>query len=60
LLDVYAAPGRPDEACEMLERACDDENRPLFRIGVSREYDLMRDEPRFPAAIAKMGLRSRV
>jgi tetratricopeptide (TPR) repeat protein len=55
-LDVYAALGRRDEACAALERAFAEGNGLIVRIACSAEYDLVRDDPRFQAILAKMNL----
>src|SRR5262245_8888103 len=55
-LDVCCALGRTEWACDWPERAYEDRNGFLTRIGASAEYDLLRDHPRFHAVLEKMNL----
>lgn len=55
-LVVCCALGRIEEACKWLERAYADGNGLLSSLGVSAQYDALRDHPRFQAVLRKMRL----
>ena len=55
-LDICCVLGRVDEACDWLDRAYEDGNGFLVKLGVAAEYDGLRDHPRFRAVLDKMHL----
>jgi serine/threonine protein kinase len=55
-LDICCALGRVEDACTWLDRAYEDGNGFLTRLGVAAEYDGLRDHPRFRAVLEKMQL----
>jgi len=53
---VYAAMGRHDEAFAWLDRACDERSPWLIWLHVDPRFDVLRDDPRFAALLARVGL----
>jgi tetratricopeptide (TPR) repeat protein len=54
--DVCLAMGRLDDALDYYERAFDEGNGFLQRIGTSPEFDQLHDQPRFKALLRRMKL----
>jgi serine/threonine-protein kinase len=57
IADVYAGLGEAAQTCDWLERAYEHRNGFLVGLSVSPAYDLVRDDPRFQALVARMHLR---
>ncbi|MDZ4685175.1 MAG: hypothetical protein SH850_08795, partial [Planctomycetaceae bacterium] len=56
MADVCVGLGRTQEALDLLDEAHDHGNAFIHRASVAAEYDSLRDEPRFRALLARMGL----
>jgi hypothetical protein len=54
--DIYLGMGRLDDALDYYERAFDEGNAFLQRIGTSPEFDQLHDHPRFNALLRRMKL----
>jgi hypothetical protein len=54
--DVCLGMGRLDDALDYYERAFDEGNAFLQRIGTSPEFDQLHDHPRFQALLRRMKL----
>jgi tetratricopeptide (TPR) repeat protein len=54
--EIAAAAGRNDEAFSWLERACVERTPFLVSAAVTPFYDALRDDPRFPAILNRVGL----
>ena len=53
---IYAALGRKADALTQFERALDERDPTLVYLGVAPRVDPLRDDPRFAAILAKIGL----
>jgi tetratricopeptide (TPR) repeat protein len=54
--DVCLAMGRLDDALDYFERAIDERNAILLRMGTSPEYDALRGHPRFNELLRRVNL----
>jgi tetratricopeptide (TPR) repeat protein len=54
--DICVAMGRLDDALEYFERAVDERNAFVLRMGTSPEYDALRGHPRFNVLLRRMNL----
>ena len=53
---LYAHGGDKDQVMKWLEKAYERRESPLTHLGVARDWDLMRDDPRFRELIRRFGL----
>jgi len=54
--EIYLALGRSSDALDYFERGFEEHNSFLLQLGSGRQYQLLKDEPRYHALLQKMNL----